>query len=313
VAFAIFILATSSAQAILSAAGFYRALYGDEFPAGLPDVAANTIRYLWAGTIAFPVQIGLVFWLIRRHRAGYDPIGPAWESNVVAGYFTWLMVTPAAFCVFALANLAHAWMTGQPPDKHPLTALGNAGGNREWALFVLETVVLAPVLEELLFRGLLLPWLATTRPAAGPGSLHVPPSRRPIAIMLIAVGVALILHVDDAMKARDAGDRYALAAHLVPAVFFLMLIPLFYLLSGLPRLRRHLRVHSRQHVQAILASSALFAAVHAHVWPSPVPLIVLAIGLGYLYLRTRSLLGPIIVHGMFNAVSAVYLLMGGPA
>ena len=78
-------------------------------------------------------------------------------------------------------------------------------------------------------------------------------------------------------------------------------------------LRRHLRVRSAQHVRAIWASSALFAAVHSQVWPSPVPLFVLAIGLGYLYLRTRSLVGPVVVHGMFNAVSAVSLLLGGPA
>jgi membrane protease YdiL (CAAX protease family) len=41
--------------------------------------------------------------------------------------------------------------------------------------------------------------------------------------------------------------------------------------------------------------------------------VVLAVGLGYLYLRTRSLVGPVVVHGLFNAVSAVYLLIGGPA
>ena len=66
---------------------------------------------------------------------------------------------------------------------------------------------------------------------------------------------------------------------------------------------------------ALLAGvlAALFAAFHAHVWPSPVPLVVLAVGLGYLYLRTRSLVGPVVVHGMFNAVSAVYLLLGGQA
>jgi membrane protease YdiL (CAAX protease family) len=96
-------------------------------------------------------------------------------------------------------------------------------------------------------------------------------------------------------------------------LFFVLLVPVFYAVSNLRRLRRHLRIRSRRHVQAILASSALFAAVHAQVWPSPVPLVLLAVGLGYLYLRTRSLVGPIVVHGMFNAVSALYLLLGGKA
>jgi membrane protease YdiL (CAAX protease family) len=74
-----------------------------------------------------------------------------------------------------------------------------------------------------------------------------------------------------------------------------------------------LRIRSTQHLRAIWASAALFAAVHSHVWPSPVPLVVLAVGLGYLYLRTRSLVGPIVVHAMFNAVSALYLVLGGPS
>jgi membrane protease YdiL (CAAX protease family) len=74
-----------------------------------------------------------------------------------------------------------------------------------------------------------------------------------------------------------------------------------------------LRLRSRQDARAILASAALFAAFHAHVWPSPVPLVVLAVGLGFLYVRTHSLVGPVVVHSMFNAVSAVYLLLGGRA
>jgi membrane protease YdiL (CAAX protease family) len=223
------------------------------------------------------------------------------------------MVTPAAFCVFALANLAHAWLTGQPPDKHPLTALGEAGGTREWTMFVVQTVLLAPILEELLFRGLLLPWLAQTRAPTPDAPFTLPPGRRPWAIMAVAVCVAFVLHAEDINRTWAAGDHYGAAAHLVPALFFLALVPLLYGTSNLSKLRRHLRIRSRQDVQAIFASSALFAAVHAHVWPSPVPLVVLAIGLGYLYLRTRSLVGPIVVHGMFNAVSALYLLLGGKA
>jgi membrane protease YdiL (CAAX protease family) len=96
-------------------------------------------------------------------------------------------------------------------------------------------------------------------------------------------------------------------------VFFLALLPIDLLLPRLNRLRRRLRIRSAQHARAVWAGSALFAAFHAQVWPSPVPLFVLALGLGYLYLRTRTLIGPVVVHGLFNAVSAVYLLLGGPA
>ena len=66
----------------------------------------------------------------------------------------------------------------------------------------------------------------------------------------------------------------------------------------------------KQHIRAIYASAALFALVHAGVWPSPIPLFVLGLGLGWIAIRSRGVLVPIVVHGLFNAVSAVYVLRG---
>jgi membrane protease YdiL (CAAX protease family) len=311
-AFVVFVAGVPVAEGMLAAAGFYRWVYGPDFPAGWPDPVAPTVRFLWAATFAVPVQVGLIVGLVRA-TGGVNPLdGRRWTRHMVAGYLTWLLVTPVAFLVFVLANLAHNWLTGQPPDKHPLTALGEAVGRREWALFVLQTVLLAPVLEELVFRGLLLPWLAQRRPLTVPDSpMFVPPAARPLLVWLLAVGVAFVVHVDDVRKSWGAGDHAGAIGHLVPGLFFLVLVPLDFV--PFQRLRRHLRVRSRQHLRAILASAALFAAFHARVWPSPVPLVVLAAGLGYLYLRTRSLVAPVVVHGLFNAVSAVYLLLGGPA
>jgi membrane protease YdiL (CAAX protease family) len=315
-AFAIFVLTGALVQSVLTGSGFFPWMYGPDFPVELPpeptpvQKAAATVRYLWAATFAFPIQIGLIVGLTAVF--GGNPVtGRGWARNVVAGYLTWLLVTPVAFLVFVLANLAHSELTGRPPDKHPLTVLGESAGTREWALFVLQTVVLAPVLEELVFRGLLLPWLASRRPTDPESAMTIPPARRPLAVLLVSVAVAQLLHRQELRQAWAAGDPTGIVAHLIPGLFFLALVPL----DRLPfaRLRRHLRLRSRQYSRAILASAALFGAFHAHVWPSPVPLVVLAVGLGYLYLRTRSLVGPVVVHGMFNAVSAMYLLFGGRA
>jgi membrane protease YdiL (CAAX protease family) len=60
---------------------------------------------------------------------------------------------------------------------------------------------------------------------------------------------------------------------------------------------------------AIYASSLLFAAAHSSVWPSPIALFVLALVLGYLAYRTRSLVSSIMLHGLFNGVSCVVLLL----
>ena len=310
-AFAAFVLVGSAVQSALTAGGFFQRVYGPDFPAGWPEAAAHTVRALWSAALAFPVQVGLVVGLAAA--LGGNPLtGRGWARNVVAGYLTWLPVTPVAFLVFVLANLVHTELTGRPPDKHPLTALGGMAGPREWALFVLATVVVAPVLEELVFRGLLLPWLAQRRlPPAPDGAVAIPPEWRPVLVLGLAVVVGVLSQAGGLERAWAAGDRRAVVAHLSPGLFFGAVA----LLSVVPlgRARRHLRVRSGQHARAVLASAALFAAFHSHVWPSPVPLLVLAVGLGYLYLRTRSLVGPVVVHGLFNAVSAVYLLLGGPA
>ena len=42
---------------------------------------------------------------------------------------------------------------------------------------------------------------------------------------------------------------------------------------------------------AIYGTSLLFAAMHSGVWPSPIALFVLGLGLGWLAYRTRSLVG----------------------
>jgi membrane protease YdiL (CAAX protease family) len=312
-------------QSALTSAGFFRAIYGPDFPVELPasptaeQKAAATIRYLWATAIAFPFEIVAIMLLPRALNVA-NPLHPrGWQRAAVAGYLTWLIVTPAAFCVFVLASIGHLKLTGQEPEKHPLTALGEKAGNIEWTLFVLQTILIAPVVEEWLFRGVLLPWLAQKRPVAPETPFTIQPKRRPILVLCIAVAVGVIFtfgtawlgRPDEVRRAFSTDLLGAVAAYLIPAVFFLALIPFDFILPRLHRLRRHLRIRSPQQVRAIWASAALFAAVHAHVWPSPVPLVVLAVGLGYLYLRTRSLVGPMVVHGMFNAVSAVYLLLGG--
>ena len=56
-------------------------------------------------------------------------------------------------------------------------------------------------------------------------------------------------------------------------------------------------------VGALGISSALFAMVHMITEPQAVlPLFVLALALGYIAYRTRSLVGPIIAHSLFNSL-----------
>jgi membrane protease YdiL (CAAX protease family) len=61
---------------------------------------------------------------------------------------------------------------------------------------------------------------------------------------------------------------------------------------------------------AVFGTALIFGAVHAFAWPTPIALFVLGVGLGYLALRTRSLVAPVLVHSLFNGVSFALLLLG---
>ena len=60
---------------------------------------------------------------------------------------------------------------------------------------------------------------------------------------------------------------------------------------------------------AIVACATLFAAMHVSHGPAPIPLFVLALGLGYLYARTGRVLPCIVVHVLLNGCSLAVLLM----
>ena len=99
-----------------------------------------------------------------------------------------------------------------------------------------------------------------------------------------------------AVKDGAAGE---ILARLGPALTVLAAVPVVAWPGASPAWR------------AVAADAALFAAMHAQTWPSPVPLFLLALALGWVAVRTRSLVGPVLMHGAFNAVSVVYLLAGG--
>jgi hypothetical protein len=62
---------------------------------------------------------------------------------------------------------------------------------------------------------------------------------------------------------------------------------------------------------AIAIASILFAVIHqdAEHWPA---LFVLALGLGYSYEKSGSLLRAIFMHAMFNGISIVAVLAESP-
>ncbi|MEW4568243.1 CPBP family intramembrane glutamic endopeptidase [Tautonia sp. JC769] len=60
---------------------------------------------------------------------------------------------------------------------------------------------------------------------------------------------------------------------------------------------------------ALVVPAAIFALVHFGQWPAPLPLFVLAIALGLLYRRTKSIVAPIAAHATFNGLSTVGMIV----
>lgn len=293
--------------AALAQGGFFTAVYGPDFPPSpptpVPSLEAsaavaggpaaltakgratelNVVRGLWAGVLSLPAQLGLLFF-------ARNLLYPGWRSpttrrgipsQITLGVLGWAVLTPVALGVNALVAWAFAEL-GWSTEGHPLTTLSQTRPAIDQVLFLLQACLAAPVVEEVLFRGVLLPWLLGSRWRVWP-------------VLGVAAATAAYLSADgrNAFTNLDRG----------PVLFALLLAAGWALLAGVLRKRRT--------AGAVYASAALFAVVHSSVWPTPIPLFLLGLGLGWLAVRTRGVVAPAVAHGLFNAVSAVFVLRGG--
>jgi membrane protease YdiL (CAAX protease family) len=220
------------------------------------SVILSVVVVLRAGSDTRPYQLGLTL-----HRAG---------RNLLLGVLAWVAVTPFAYVVLALATWVSKLLSANP-DEHLLTKLSHAElSPLEWFLLVFSAVVAAPVVEELLFRGLVQPWLAR-RPWGG----------------VVGLAAALL------MPLTLQGFR------ITTVVFVLLLVPPFLLVW---------RQGRSPVAGAVFGTSLFWAMMHANVWPTPVPLFVLGLVLGFLAYRTQSLVAPLVLHALFNGVGCLILL-----
>jgi membrane protease YdiL (CAAX protease family) len=272
-------------------------------------VPSSLIRYCGVAEgdvslAAFPIQLALllVAWRVfyprwkpfRRDAAVFKgdaisleepiPIGAAFARAMTLAILAWAILTPLVLAIHGLANWLFTQL-GVTPEQHPLTNLDRGEGWAQVSL-LLQACLTAPVIEELAFRGILLAWMVGAR-ERNTGGLHaksvLSPQLRPLVVMGIAV-------IDCAMRGKTWPIVFAGA--LSAGLFVLWLTAR----------------HGRRHWLAVYVSAAFFGLVHSGVWPSPIPLFFLGLGLGWLAVRTRGVLVPIVVHGLFNAVSAVFVL-----
>jgi membrane protease YdiL (CAAX protease family) len=252
-----------------------------------------------------------------------------WPANLALGLLAFMITTPIVLAVFALSALI------LPTRLHQLTVLGKHHPPWwEWILIGFQATVAAPLLEEILMRGILQGWL---RRASLTGHLG-----------LLTFSILLVSH--DLVQYDTAEEAWAFNEQkALPLLFTIVLAAGYgwwmYRLarrfnlhhteiqrwqpqpsvppldgSTLPEeqaseMRRQARerdeVRSRRWSQAnallaIYGSAMLFAVMHS-AWPAPIALFLLGLVLAWLSYRTQSLLGPITLHATFNFVAFIAL------
>jgi membrane protease YdiL (CAAX protease family) len=275
ISFVLILLIPLLVLAILKSRGFYLWWYGENPSKENEALLARCT--LWAYCIGFPFALLAVLgWLALRGTRPWQMGLTKWRfaPSLATGSMAWWLLTPAAFLINVTVNWFYIDVLKTQPAHHPLQKLGmGEAGSMEWALIAFIAVVKAPFEEELLFRGLLLPWLAErwwSAPLAWSAALIIAGLMGPGWLPVIysgVVGLPLLL--------------VCVRQDILPT-------PLL----------------------AIYGSSLLFAVAHSGVWPTPIPLFVLGCGLGYLKWRTRSLVAPITLHALFNSVSTILMLTG---
>jgi membrane protease YdiL (CAAX protease family) len=202
-----------------------------------------------------------------------------WKRNVIRGLAACLLLAPVCYgLMIALSRMT-------TPQDHPVGAmLRQDFSSLTIVLALVSATILAPLAEELLFRGVLLGWLTSML--------------QPRRYANDQKESLLLTITDDELG--DAPELDATLAHPPPPP------PLSTPAEGLPD--EPARYGVRFWLPNLVAS-LLFAALHHPQWPAPIPLFILSLGLGVLYQHTGSLWAPIALHAGFNSVSTVALLL----
>jgi membrane protease YdiL (CAAX protease family) len=281
----------------------------------------HTRMTLWAAALAFPFWVACVVLLVRRLKlvaaadVGLTLRNPA--RNLLLGCATAVILTPLVLGLNIGAAEFFARTLGFAPTEHPLTAAGKEGlFPAEWVLVAFLVMVSAPVREELLFRGVLQRLFAERAWAS-----HVA-----VGLALLTALVSCVLAITrQPPNPSPVHGGLSLLSALMPALFVFTMVPVYLALwwrsttacvppkpgPAYPDVEPTDADTSKgPQAPAVFASALLFGATHSFAWPTPIALFALGLGLGYLALRTRSLVAPVVVHCLFNGASFVLLVTG---
>jgi|GEM_PF-3846545 len=200
----------------------------------------------------------------------------------LGGYFA------AFFAVMVCTAVMARIGSGIPTQEHPLIKQLTGGKFSDiGTLFALvSAALLAPIYEELLFRGTLIPvfeWLLRNSKTGG--------------LIVTSTGVVLLLLTLD----HSPGNLGDIAGAVIGLLCLQYVGKQRYKL--LPLVNRSVAI-----TLAIIISSLIFGAIHPTGVESWIPLASVGVVNGILVYQTRSIWPAIITHGLFNGVNLVLVI-----
>jgi membrane protease YdiL (CAAX protease family) len=256
-----------------------------------------------------------------------------WRSNLLLGLIAFVIVTPPIFAIQTVCM--HVFGA----EQHPFELLGRTNGLElsEWIALLVDVSLLGPICEEWIFRGLMQGWLRRATylqhalfvctAAAFVGYLV---TMRKLSGIEVPIGLVAWTAI---LAALDLGGFYTLyrPLHDHGLAFFRRgdLPPLSAEENTVEAWTTNLfEAEGHEHLErpwrdfgagwfswkvacarwSIVGSAMFFALVHG-AWPTPIALFFLGLALGWLTYRTQSLVPAIVVHGLFNLVSFVALVI----
>jgi len=271
---------------------------GSGTPAGPDRETQMSISLLILNSIAIVVSALLAAVIMHRLTgAGSHDFGFGWsrigfDFRTAVGAFL-AVVFPVYLIQLALVQL---W-----PSEHPLvTFLQSDGTGLAMLLGSLTAVVVAPITEEFIFRGLIQGWLEAAEvrranPSTAAREITIPQRQTPSEQSLNEFAEVVVSDHEP-----PGQNPYQSPAEGLPPV-----PPIECELDNGTGARGFL--NAPRGLWPVLISSAIFAVVHYRHGPDPIPLFVLALVLGYLYQRTHRLWASIFVHCLLNGTSMLLL------
>jgi len=203
-----------------------------------------------------------------------------WERQAAVGAVATLIAAPAVYSIQFASLLI--WKANAHPLEKMLRKEFDGLGVADLA--VLSAVILAPIVEEFMFRGLFQRWCIDflTRRARNRELMPQPAD----ALVPEAAGAVA--------SERETWPEFTAAV-----------------ITTSQGVRSPTRTGV---IVGITITSLFFAVVHAQQWPAPIPLFVLALIIGFVYHRTGSLIAAIVMHATFNGFSTLAMfvaILGG--